>query len=162
MSSLEIFKKIKYFIFDVDGVLSNGNVLIDKEGNLLRQMNVRDGYAIQLAIKKNYEIIIITGSNASTFIKRLEDLGIKKIYDKVEDKLALLLSLEEINLEQSLYMGDDIPDFYAMKKVALACAPKNACMEIKQIANYISPFNGGEGCARDVIEKVLKLNKEWL
>ena len=162
---LNNFKNIKTFVFDIDGVLTDGNVLVMPGGVMLRKMNVRDGYALQLAIKKKYEIIIISGSYSAEAQMRLEGLGIKKIFMRVENKLEKLKELiadNQLDKEEVLYMGDDIPDYEVMQYCGLATCPSDAAAEIKSISKYISPLKGGQGCVRDVIEKVLKLQNNWL
>ena len=157
---LKNFKNIKTFVFDIDGVLTNGKLLITQDGIMLREMNVRDGYALQLAIKKGYEIIVISGSYSAEAQIRLERLGIIKIFMRIEDKLEKLIELItmlHLDKEEILYMGDDIPDYEVMQYCALAACPADAIPEIKSISKYISPLKGGQGCVRDVIEKVLKL-----
>ena len=161
---LNFFKNIKTFVFDIDGVLTDGNMLITQDGTMLRQMSVRDGYALQLAIKKNYEIIIISGSFSAEAQIRLEKLGIHKIFMHVENKLEKLqelISQHQLNKNEILYMGDDIPDYEVMQYCGLAACPADAAAEVKSISKYISPLKGGQGCVRDVIEKVLKLQNHW-
>jgi len=161
---LDSLQKITCFVFDVDGVLTNGEVIVMPNGLLVRKMNIKDGYAIQLAIKKGYQVWVISGGNSIEVEERLNLLGVKEVHMKVKDKRALLQELSLLNnipLDQMLFMGDDMPDFDAMKIVGIAACPNDACGDIKQIANYISLLNGGAGCARDVIEKVLKLNDMW-
>ena len=161
---LKSFKIINTFVFDIDGVLTDGNVLVAADGLMLRRMNVKDGYALQLAIKKNYEVIIISGSYSAEAEIRLKKLGITKIYMRIEDKLQKLQEVISSNIkpENILYMGDDIPDYAVMQYCGLACCPADAVAEIRSISKYISPFNGGCGCVRDVIEKVLKLQENWM
>lgn len=161
---LKNFKNIKTFVFDIDGVLTDGNLLIAQNGTMLRQMNVRDGYALQLAIKKGYEIIIISGSISTEAQTRLECLGINKVFMRVENKLEKLQELiaaHQLNKDEILYMGDDIPDYEVMQQCGLAACPADAAAEVKSISKYISPLKGGQGCVRDVIEKVLKLQNHW-
>ena len=164
MISLDNFKEIKYFVLDIDGVLTDSTLLIDPQGNLQRKMNIKDGYALQLAIAKGYEIIILSGGKYLPIQKRMEGLGIKRVFLGVADKVDVLNDLVKnniISLDKTLYMGDDMPDFYAIQKAFIAACPADACMDIKAVANYISPIKGGEGCVREVIEKVLKLNGDW-
>ncbi len=161
---LETFSKIRHFIFDIDGVLTNGLLLINQDGSLQRSMNIKDGYALQLAIKKGYSISIISGAKEEGLKKRLHGLGITDIHLGISEKYVKLQEIMKINaidLSSALYMGDDMPDVEPMSKVILPCCPADACDEIKQISVYISPKKGGEGCVRDVIEKVLKLNQDW-
>lgn len=161
---LELFKPIKTFIFDIDGVLAIDTMIVMPDGELIRSMNSKDGYAMQLAIKKGYNIIIITGGNSEAVKQRLIKLGVKDVFLGVHNKEKLLQEYAEqqnLLLSQMLYMGDDIPDYMAMQLVSLPCCPADAVPEIKQISKYISPYTGGYGCGRDVIEKVLKLNGHW-
>ena len=161
---LQHFKPITTFVFDVDGVLTDGTVLLLDDGQMVRQMNIKDGYALQLAIKQGYRLVVISGGNSEAVRIRLEKLGVKDVYMKVDDKKEMLVQYamqHGLKWEQILFMGDDIPDYQAMQIVGLACCPADAVTEIKQISSYISPVEGGKGCARDVIEKVLKLNNHW-
>lgn len=158
------FEKIKTFIFDVDGVLTDSTLLLMDDGSLVRRMNVKDGYAIRVAINAGYQIIIITGGNSLSVKKRLNDLGVSDIFLQTEDKQTLmqeLLDKGRIVAEQTLYMGDDIIDLGAMSLIALPTAPMDAVTDVKSVALYVSPFSGGQGCVRDVIEKVLKIQGVW-
>jgi len=164
MNILTRFRNVKSFVFDIDGVLTDGSLLIDANGQWLRKMSTRDGYALQLAIKYNYRVVVISGSESTPVEIRLRKLGVTEIFMKVnnkEDFLKDYLSKNDMVLSDTLFMGDDIPDLLAMRHVGLACAPADAAPEIRHIAAYISSFNGGHGCVRDVIEKVLKLNGHW-
>ncbi|MBP6432232.1 MAG: HAD hydrolase family protein [Ferruginibacter sp.] len=164
MNVLQQFKPITTFIFDVDGVLTNGTLLVLNDGQMARQMNIRDGYALQLAIKKGYRVAIISGGTSDAVKERLNKLGVADVFMKVEDKKEKLLeycTTHNLKWDEVLFMGDDIPDYSPMQMVGLACCPADAATEIKQISKYISPIAGGNGCARDVIEKVLKLNGHW-
>lgn len=164
MSVLEKFKPIKTFVFDVDGVLTNGTLLILNDGQMARQMNIKDGYAMQLAIKKGYRVVIISGGTSEAVEIRLNKLGITDCFlktDNKKEKLIQYISQHKLTWEEVLFMGDDIPDYTCMQLTGLPCCPADAVPEIKQISRYISPLNGGMGCARDVIEKVLKLNDHW-
>lgn len=161
---LSQFKTIRHFIFDIDGVLTDGTLQISADGTLLRSMHIRDGYAIQLAIKKGYSVSIISGAKGEAIEKRLIGLGVADIHLGIQNKLEKLeevIKASQLELAHTLYMGDDMPDLAVMKRVSLPCCPSDACSEIKEISTYISPFNGGKGCVRDVIEKVLKLNGGW-
>ena len=160
----EKFENINSFIFDVDGVLTNGGLYIFPDGNFVRKMNAKDGFALKLALKKGYNIAIITGGREKNIKERLEKLGITNIFLNAHDKLPILnkyLSDNKIDPNTSLYMGDDIPDLKPMKNIGLACCPNDAVQEIKEISHYISNINGGRGCVRDVIKQVLKANNDW-
>ncbi|MBX2930524.1 MAG: HAD hydrolase family protein [Chitinophagaceae bacterium] len=164
MNVLELFKPITTFVFDVDGVLTDGTLLVLPNNVMARTMNIKDGYALQLAIKKQYNVVVISGGNSPEVKERLTKLGVTDVYMQVQDKAALLTTImqeKQLSKEQILFMGDDMPDLAAMKLVGFACCPKDAAIDIKEIVQYISPLNGGEGCARDVIEKVMKLNNNW-
>lgn len=164
MNVLTNFKEIKAFVLDVDGVLTDGSLLLLDDGQMVRRMNIKDGYALQLAIKKGYHILIISGGNAEAVKLRLQKLGVVEVYMNVTDKKEVLLQyLAKYSLEkkQVLYMGDDIPDLVPMQLAGLPCCPADAVSEVKSISQYISAVNGGYGCVRDIIEKVLKLNGHW-
>lgn len=164
MNLIERFKQIKTFVFDVDGVLTDGTLMIMEDGQMVRRMNIKDGYALQLAIKQGYNVVIISGGTSEAVRDRLTKLGIKDVFLKVEnkkEKLAEYVLQNDLSWDQILFMGDDIPDYIVMQMVGLACSPADAAAEIKQISRYISPLKGGFGCARDVIEKVLKQNNDW-
>ena len=161
---LQKFQRIRSFVFDVDGVLTDGSLLIPDDGQMIRRMNIKDGYALQLALKQGYRVVIISGGHSEAVRERLNRLGVHDVFLKVLDKKESLLAYaaqHNLLLEETLFMGDDIPDYSVMKIVGLACAPADAVAEIKQVSHYISYLPGGAGCARDVIEKVLKLNKSW-
>ncbi len=160
----ETLKDITTLMFDFDGVLTDGKVLVLPDGEQLRMSNVRDGYALQLAIKKGLNIVIITGGKSESMAKRFEALGITDVFLGVPNKMEVFESYLKEHLltpKEVLYMGDDIPDYYVMKKSRIAACPANACSEIKNISHYISHYNGGEGCVRDIIEQVLKVNGKW-
>lgn len=151
-------------MFDIDGVLASDTLMIMDGGQIMRNMNSKDGYALQLAVKKGYNVAIVSGGNSEPVKIRLEKLGIKDIFLKVENKKEKLVEYvmqHDLKWEEVLYMGDDIPDYFCLQMVGLPCCPANAAAEIKQLSKYISPIDGGNGCARDVIEKVLKLNDNW-
>jgi 3-deoxy-D-manno-octulosonate 8-phosphate phosphatase (KDO 8-P phosphatase) len=164
MSLLDDFRKIRCFGFDVDGVLTDGSLLLLDDGQMVRTMNTKDGYAMQLAVKRGYSIVIISGGGAEGARQRLEKLGINAIYFQATDKKALLenyLSAHHILPEEVLFMGDDIPDLDAMKLCGIPCCPADAAGEVRQLSRYIALLPGGRGCVREVIEKVLKLNGHW-
>jgi len=164
MNVLELFTPVKVFVFDIDGVLTDGMLHVQEDGELLRRMNIKDGYALQLAVKKGYKVWVISGGKTNAVKNRLSRLGVEDVYVDVKDKVALLTQkMSEISLrkENVLYMGDDMPDLAAMQLCGLRTCPSDAVAEIRNIADYISPFAAGAGCARDVIEKVLKINNHW-
>lgn len=164
MNILAAFKPVKLFVLDVDGVLTDGSLLVLNDGQMARRMNIKDGYALQLAVKNGYRILVISGGISEAVKSRLQKLGVTDVFMNVENKKELLLQYvkqHDFTWPQVLYMGDDIPDFYTMQMAGLACCPFDAVPEIKAISHYISPVRGGEGCVRDVIEKVLKLNDHW-
>lgn len=161
---LENLKNISTFIFDVDGVLTNGTVIATESGELLRSFNIKDGYALQLAAKKGYHICIISGGKGVAMNKRFESLGVADVFLGVSDKIEVFnnyLQQKGISPNQVLYMGDDIPDLEVMKLVGIATCPSDAVEEIKAISHYISPKKSGEAAVRDVIEKVLKVQHNW-
>lgn len=164
MNVLELFRKITTFVFDVDGVLTEGNLIVLPDGLMARRMNIKDGYALQLAVKRGYNVIVISGGNSPEVKERLNKLGVANVWMQVNDKKNILQDfVKENNLQQAeiLFMGDDIPDYEAMNFVGLPCCPSDAAVEIKEISKYISPLPGGVGCAREVIEKVMKLRGDW-
>lgn len=161
----EYLQQINTFIFDVDGVLTDASVLITTEGELLRKMNVKDGFALKTAADQGYHICIISGGSNEGVRKRLEGLGIHQIHLGAKDKIQLLTDFfkkHNIKPNQAVYMGDDIPDLTPMKLVGLPCCPQDAVPEIKSVSKYISHKKGGEGCVRDIIEQVLKVQGKWI
>ncbi len=161
----EILHQITTFIFDVDGVLTDGTVTIMPDGEQVRKMLVKDGYALQLAVKKGYNVAIISGGRNEGVRKRLHGLGIKDVFLGISHKIEQYEDyINDYNLkpENILYMGDDLPDYEVMQKVGLATCPADAASEIKSIAKYVSHKNGGEGCVRDVMEQVMKLHGKWM
>ncbi|MDG2194090.1 MAG: HAD-IIIA family hydrolase [Polaribacter sp.] len=160
----EILPQINTLIFDVDGVLTNGMITIMPDGELIRHMNVKDGYALKTAIDAGLQICIISGGTNKGLRTRLEGLGIQDIYLGAHDKIKHykeLVTKYDLQAENILYMGDDIPDFTVMKLVGLACCPNDAAPEIQGISNYVSYKKGGEGCVRDIIEQVLRVQGKW-
>lgn len=161
----EELKNIKAFIFDIDGVLSKQTISLDNSGHPMRTVNIRDGYSLQLAVKKGYKIAVISGGNSEPFLKRLQSLGIDDVYLNCPDKIEVYnkyIASNSLEPKEILYMGDDIPDLEVMKIAGVAVCPADADSEIKQISNYISDKNGGEGCVRDVVEQVMRLHGKWL
>ncbi len=156
---------INTFIFDVDGVLTDGTIHVAPNGELLRNMNIRDGYAMKAAVENGYNVCIISGGSNEGVRTRLRNLGLTDIHLGVSDKVASYkkyIELYNIQPDQVLYMGDDIPDFWVMQEVGLPACPQDAAPEIKKISTYISHINGGKGAVRDVIEQVMKVQGKWL
>jgi len=161
---LQAFANIKVLFLDVDGVLTDGSVLVTERGEQLRRFSIKDGYAIQLAIKRGLRIAIISGGKSQGVLKRLRGLGVEDVFLGVGDKLTVMQDIMlryDVALAEVAFMGDDIPDLVCLKQVGLALCPQDAVEEIKAVAHYVSPKKGGEGCVRDVIEKILKLQKKW-
>jgi len=155
---------ITTFIFDVDGVLTSGSIIITTSGDLLRTMNTKDGFALKTAMQTGFRVCVISGGTNNGIKKRLEGLGITDIFLGAHNKIDQFnkyLNTHNIKAENVLFMGDDIPDFPVMKLVGLPCSPQDAVPEIKAISKYVSHKKGGEGCARDVIEQVLKVQGKW-
>jgi 3-deoxy-D-manno-octulosonate 8-phosphate phosphatase (KDO 8-P phosphatase) len=157
--------KIKAFVFDVDGVLSSSTQVLTPEGETVRTSNLKDGFALVYAIKIGYPVCVITGGKTIEVIKRCEKIGIKDVYAGSLKKLPCLYDfLEKYNLkaEEVLYMGDDLPDYPAMKVAGVPVCPRDAAPEIKAISIFISDRNGGDGCVRDVLEQVLRAQGRWI
>ncbi len=164
MESYKIkLNKISTFLFDVDGVLTDGNVTLYKD-EIVRTLNSRDAYAIQYAIKMGYKIMIVTGGNSQEVKDRLLGLGVQEVFLSSFNKLNVYKAIKEkykLKDEEVLYMGDDIPDYEVMSAVGVAACPQDAAVEIKHISQYQSPFNGGRHCVRDVIEQTLRVQGNW-
>ena len=161
----EIMNDINTFIFDVDGVLTDGSVFVNNAGEMLRTMNIRDGYALKAAVDSGYNVCVISGGSNEGVRVRLRNLGITNIYLGTPDKVETFdeyIDIHQIKQENILYMGDDIPDYHVMKLVALPTCPQDAAPEIKGISKYISHKNGGKGAVRDVIEQVMKVQGKWM
>lgn len=157
--------KIKAFVFDIDGVLSLQTINLNSFGVPSRTVNLRDGYALQLAVKKGYHVAVISGCNSREYSKRLKLLGISDIYLNSRTKTDHFISFMKkygLNKQEVLYMGDDIPDLEVMRLSGIPVCPSDSDSEIKQIALYISDKRGGEGCVRDVIEQVMRLHNKWM
>lgn len=160
----EYLDQITTFIFDVDGVFTDGSLHITTQGDMHRIMNVKDGYAVRAALDAGYNVCIISGGTDEGVRKRLHTLGVQDVYLGAHDKIKFLddyCKKKNIRLKEIIYMGDDIPDYPVLKKVGLATCPQDAVMEIKEISDYISHKKGGKGCVRDVIEQVLKVQGKW-
>ena len=157
-------RKIKAFIFDVDGVLSSAVIPLSPEGDPMRTVNIKDGYAIQLAVKKGFHVAIITGGYTEAVRIRFERLGVPHIYMRSAVKIHDFRDYMEqtkLHPEEVIYVGDDLPDYEVMTQVGLPVAPADAAPEIKSIAKYITSCKGGEGVARDLIEQTLKAQGLW-
>lgn len=160
----EYLANITTFIFDVDGVLTDGTITVTTNGELLRNMNIKDGFALKTAIDAGFNVCVISGGSNEGVRIRLAALGIKAIYLGVHDKIEQLnayMNRHNISTTQVLYMGDDIPDYPVMELVGLPCCPQDAVPEIKSISKYVSHKSGGKGAVRDVIEQVLKVQNKW-
>ena len=160
----EILSNIDTFIFDVDGVLTDGSLTVTTDGEMLRTMNVKDGYALKAALDSGYKIAIISGGTNEGVRTRLKALGVEFIYLGAHDKIKQLNSFinsSGVNMNNILYMGDDIPDIPVLKVVGLSCCPQDAVNEVKEVSTYVSNKNGGKGAVRDVIEQVMKIHGKW-
>lgn len=158
-------KKISTIVFDVDGVLSTSTIPMSAEGNPLRSVNIKDGYAIQLAIKMGLRLVIISGGTDKAVEHRYSKLGMTDIFMSCGVKIKVYEDYcrqHGISNDEVIYVGDDIPDYEIMKLVGCPCCPNDACSDIREISTYISPYNGGMGCARDIIEQVLRAKGLWL
>jgi len=156
--------KIRAIIFDIDGVLSTSTIPMDTTGQPVRTLNIKDGYAIQLAVKRGLQVAIITGGKTENVRLRYEGLGVQDVHIGVSMKLTVYESFKEkygLRDEEVMYMGDDIPDYEVMQACGLPCCPADAAPEIKEISTYVSPYDGGQGCGRDIIEQILKAQGKW-
>ena len=161
---LSKFSQITTFVFDVDGVLTDSTILVLPDGVMARAMNIKDGFAMQLAVKRGYRVLIITGGTAKEVEERFRKLGIQHIWMGITDKAAILgpfMQEHGLQKEEVLYMGDDLPDLPPMRLAGLPCCPADAVQEVKELSEYQSHQKGGEGCVRDVIEKVMRLRGNW-
>ena len=158
-------KRIKAIIFDVDGVLSAETITLAADGEPLRTVNIKDGYAIQLAVKMGLRMVILTGGKTEAVRLRYQRLGVEDIYMgcavkvKTYDEFLNKYSLTDADV---MYMGDDIPDIEIMRRVGCPVCPQDACPDVKDISLYVSPYKGGYGCGRDVIEQILRAQGKWL
>lgn len=161
----EDLRKVKAFVFDVDGVFTDGKIYLHTTDEFVRAMNIKDGFAVRYAIEQGYPIAIISGGYSSVVEHRFRKLGVTDVYMNSHDKKDHLEDFYlQYGLEPSsiLYMGDDIPDYEVMKECGIPTCPSDAAEEIKSLSKYISDFKGGEGCVRDVIEQVLRLQGKWM
>lgn len=158
------FNAVNSFVFDVDGVFTNGEVLVMENGDMLRVMSTRDGQAVRYAIEAGYHVAVITKGASEGVRKRFEYLGVPDIYDKLNEKTASFANFQhKYNLDQAeiLYMGDDIPDIPVFKMAGITACPSDAVSDVLALAAYVSPFKGGAGCVRDIIEKIMRLQGKW-
>ncbi len=164
MHLLEKLEQVKLLVFDLDGVLTNGKILIMPDGEWIREMDIKDGYAIQHAVKSGLKVAVITGSSSKPVKERLLKLGVELFFENTPQKSLIvneLLSDLSIDKSSALFMGDDLPDLDAFKAVGVKTCPADAATELLQLADYISPKSGGDGCVRDIIEKVLRTQGKW-
>ena len=164
MSYKEKLNEIKNFVFDVDGVFTDGSIVVDSDGNELRIFSTRDGIAVKLASDKGYNICIISGGKYEGVRKRLNRLGVKNVFLGVDDKIKVFnnyLNKNNLKLDETTFMGDDLPDIKILKMVGLSCCPNDAAPEVRGVVDYISNKKGGDGCVRDIIEQVLTIHGEW-
>jgi 3-deoxy-D-manno-octulosonate 8-phosphate phosphatase (KDO 8-P phosphatase) len=155
---------VKAFLLDVDGVLTDNRLLVTEAGELLRTMHVRDGQAIKWAVQAGYPVAVITGGRSEGVRRRLLDLGVEEYHPGVHDKSEVFLSFLHrtgLNVSEVCYMGDDLPDLPVLRRVLFSCCPADAVPEVLAAVDYVSPRGGGEGCVRDIIEKVMKLQQKW-
>lgn len=160
----EELRRIRAFVFDVDGVISPNEVVLHPSGDMMRKVSTRDGFAIQMALKKGFKVAIITGARSESIRKRFSDLGVSSVYLASVDKVADLkdfMDKESVLPDQILYMGDDLPDYEVMKMVGIPGCPNDAVPDIQAISQYISNLSGGAGCVRDIIEQVLRAQGYW-
>jgi 3-deoxy-D-manno-octulosonate 8-phosphate phosphatase (KDO 8-P phosphatase) len=158
-------KTVTCFMFDVDGVLTDGSLVLFENGEQTRTMNIRDGYALQAAVKAGYKVAVISGGRSESVKTRLNGLGVTDVYlgaDNKKEKFDEIVTMYDLKPENILYMGDDLPDLDVMKKSGVPTCPADAAHEIKDISMYVSGKKGGEGCVRDVIEQVMKLHGKWI
>lgn len=164
MSDLQALKKITTFIFDVDGVFTNSQLLITEEGHFLRTMNVRDGYAVKVALQQGFNMMVITGGSSKGVSNRLKGLGISQVYSGVWNKgevFTKILDEHQLVSEEILYIGDDIMDIECIQRSGMGVCPQDAAIEVIEIADHITRAKGGQGCVREVIQQVLELQDKW-
>lgn len=161
----ELLPKVTTLIFDYDGVMTNGSLWVMPDGDMVRMGNVKDGYAVQHAVKNGYNVAIISGGKSRSMEQRMAMLNVPHVFLGVGRKIEVLKQFMEdhqLEPEQIMYMGDDIPDMEVLKHVGVACCPADAVYEVKEICDYISHAKGGEGCVRDIVEQVLKVQGKWM
>ncbi|RYZ24497.1 MAG: 3-deoxy-D-manno-octulosonate 8-phosphate phosphatase [Chitinophagaceae bacterium] len=164
MDLLDQFKRITTFVFDVDGVLTDSTVLLLDNGLQARRMSIKDGLALQLALRNGYRVVICSGAHSEPVVARMHYLGLTEVHTAVKDKRAFLEQYcadNEVDAATVLFMGDDLPDLPALRIAGISACPSDAAVEVREASVYRSPVAGGAGCVRDVIEKVLRLNGHW-
>ena len=164
MDLLQKFSTLKALAFDMDGVLTDGGLWILPEGEWVRRMHIRDGYALQAAVKEGYPVMVISGSVSSPVEQRLRKLGVEEVHMGVKNKLDCLIGIltgHGIDPGDCLFMGDDLPDLECVRTAGIGCCPADAASEVREASDYLSPFRGGEGCVRDVIERVMRSRGVW-
>lgn len=165
MDVFEKLQKIRTMIFDVDGVFTDGTMLVDENGRLLRFMDAKDGYAVKWAVKNGYRIVIITGGDSNGVMIRFRNLGVDDVFLEAHDKVEVynqFVKDNNIPHETVMYMGDDFLDMKLMKNVFLPACPSDACHELMEVAEFISSKGGGKGCVREIIEKVMDSQGKWI
>lgn len=161
----QLLAGVTTFIFDYDGVMTDGSVYMDSNGDPLRTSNVKDGYALQLAGKLGYHVAVISGAIVTNIVKRLNSLGVQDVFTGVPDKVVKLeeyMAQHGLQPEEIVFMGDDIPDLKVMHRVGVPACPADAAEEVKQISAFVSDRPGGRGCVRDIIEKTMKVQGKWM
>ena len=165
----EFFKKLKTvdaMVFDLDGVLTDGSLLLLEDGEMLRKMNIKDCYALFQAVEKKYKIAIVSDEGSDAVSLRLENLGVKEIFYNVPNEkknvFESFLLKHSIDIKNALYMGDDITDIEAMTRAGITVCPKDAASEVINISDYVTNAKGGNGCVREIIEMVMKVQGEWI
>lgn len=158
-------KEVRAVIFDIDGVLSANTITLHPEGEPMRTVNIKDGYAMQLAVKQGLRIAIMTGADVKSIRMRYEKLGVKDIFTGCSVKIQVyekFLADNALSDEEVIFVGDDIPDYEVMSRCGCPCCPADACPDIKRVSRYVSNQNGGYGVGRDILEQVLRAQGKWL
>ena len=155
---------VRAFVFDFDGVMTDGSVWVYADRETVRCGNIKDGFAVQYAVKKGYVVAVISGATSASIDNRMQMLGVTQCYTGCGDKIKTydeFLRINNLRDHEVLCMGDDLPDFPILRRAGVSTCPADAAVEIKGMVDYISPFDGGHGCVRDVIEQVLRLRGDW-
>ena len=156
--------RVKAFVFDVDGVMTDGGIIPTPDGDFIRRYYAKDGYAVAHAIREGYKICVISGGRGEMLRRRLEMLGVERMYLNCMDKIAAIrefMSDEALEPDEVIYMGDDIPDLECMREVGIPVCPADACMEVIEASRYVSEYDGGHGAVRDIVEQVLRVQGRW-